>query len=135
MIKESEVLQLLIDSYPQSRELFVEYADEWIPQPGGNGAIPSHAILRILSGFVVRNFIRGDYEGAAELFELIEKFVTDGDSNLANAACTCFIENLQNIASQGGEFEYSHFVPLLGINSKEYAKSWDKFTGINTIGI
>ena len=135
MINEQEILQLIIDTYPKAREYLVSEADEWVPEKGSGGKISAHRLLSLLSSLVVKEFVVSEYDWSVELFELIELFVSDGDSNVSNAACTCFIENLQNTASNDNEFEYSHFVSLLGTKSREYAKYWDDFTGVKTDGI
>jgi hypothetical protein len=135
MINEKEVLQLIIDTYPKARDYLILEADEWVPEKGSGGKITAHSLLSVLSGLVVKEFVSSEYDSSVELFELIERFVSVGDSNVSNAACTCFIENLQNTASNDNEFEYSHFVSLLGPKSREYAKSWDDFTGVKTEGL
>ena len=132
MIKEHEVLQLLIEAYPQAREILVESAEYWVPE---SGSITSHSLLSCIVCSVVKYFLAGEYENAQELFDLIEKLVSEGEERVSSAACTCFIESLQNIASCEGEFEYSHFVSLMGPNATKYAKEWDCFTGVKTNGI
>jgi hypothetical protein len=107
-----------------------------VPEKGSSGGITAHKLLSILSHLVVSQFVDYEYDSSVKLFELIEHFVYVGDSKVSNAACTCFIENLQNIASHNNnEFEYSHFVSLLGPKSREYAKYWDDFTGVLTNGL
>jgi len=99
--------------------------------------IHAHEVLGLIIDTYpkARNYLT-EYDHCVELFELIEQFVSEGDEGVSNAACTCFIENLQNIASHDdNEFEYSHFVSLLGPESRAYAKAWDEFTGIRTDGL
>ena len=127
MIKENEVLHLIIDSYPRARSELVLSADDWISH---NGNINAHALLRCVVRVVVSSFVLGDYENSEKLFELIERFIIEGEVCVANAACTCFVESLQNIASHGGEFENAHFLSLLGEKSKEHATAWNAFNGV-----
>jgi hypothetical protein len=128
-ISEYEVLELLLEAYPQSRDHLVSCADDWIPE---SGPISSHALMMSLTPFVASALREGDYTHAESLFALIEMFITDGSPSVAEAACTCFVESLQNIASHEGDFEYSNFVDLLGPASRDYAKAWDGFTGVAT---
>jgi hypothetical protein len=129
MIKEHEVLPLLIEAYPQAREVLVESAEYWVPE---SGPITSHSLLSLIVGAVVKYFVAGEYDNSQALFDLIEKFISEGEASVSNAACTCFIESLQNVASHEGKFEYSHFVSLMGPKAIEYAKEWDSFTGVIT---
>lgn len=136
MIHAHEVLGLIIDTYPKARNYFVSKAEDWVPKHRDSGYISTHRLLSILTDLVVDQFVQTEYDHCVELFELIEQFVSEGDEGVSNAACTCFIENLQNIASHDdNEFEYSHFVSLLGPESRAYAKAWDEFTGIRTDGL
>ena len=132
VIKEHQVLQILIQSYPQARATLVDSADDWISE---NGSISSHALLSAVVHRVTESFLLGEYENSQELFDVIEQFVSEGEESVSNAACTCFIESLLNIASSEGKFTDSHFVSLMGAKSIEYAKSWDAFTGVKTSSI
>lgn len=131
MIQEFDVLHLLIEAYPKSREVFVSTVEDWFP---AQGPISPCILLGILSHFVKSQFLLGEYDDAKALFSLIEKFVVDGVEPVRNAACTCFIENLQNYCEIDG-FDGSYFIPLLGEKSKEYARGWDGFTGVRTSGL
>jgi hypothetical protein len=130
MIESNQIIQLLIETYPDFRKALIESVDHWLPE---KGPIRPHSILMYLSGPVVKNFLKGNYDNAEQLFDLIERMVVEGEPDLANAATTCFLENLQNIASHtDNDFEGGHFVPLLGENSKEFCIQYDEMTGAKT---
>ena len=131
MINDHEVLHLVIEAYPKSRSCLVAEVEDWLPE---KGPIIPHGVLNSISHLVKDKFLVGEYDHAEELFDLIERFIDEGSQSVAEAACTCFIENLQNICGSDG-FEPSHFASLLGPKSKEYAKAWDEFTGAKTKGI
>ncbi len=131
MIKDHEVLHLIIECYHKSWPYLVKEVENWLPE---KGPISPHRILSVISHLVEREFLQGRYDQAKNLFDLIEKFIVNGNENVADAACTCFIENLQNYCGSNG-FEGSHFVSLLGSKSRDYAKAWNEFTGVKTEGL
>ena len=65
-----------------------------------------------------------------ELFQLIEKFIVDGNEVLRTAATTQFLENLINVSSNG-DFPLESFANYLGEESKAYCKAWDEACGVN----
>lgn len=132
MIHEHETLQLLLEAYPECRDELVKNADYWIPK---SGPVSACALFLHVTSVVQTRFVEGDYVHAEPLFALIERFISEGDERLSTAACTCFIESLQNAASHGNQFEFAHFVGLLGSKSMEHARAWDKFTGVKTEGL
>ncbi|MEX0322362.1 MAG: hypothetical protein AB3N63_09405 [Puniceicoccaceae bacterium] len=131
MIETHQVLPLVLQEYPKSRKYFISQVEDWLPE---EGEISPHRILSITSKIIKEEFLKGNYDDSEKLFELIEKFIREGCETVSNAACTNFIENLQNYIGSNG-FESSHFISLLGPESRKYAKAWDKFTGVDTEGI
>ena len=130
MIKSSQIIQMLIETYPDFRKTLIDSVEYWLPE---KGPITPHSILMQLDIAVVSNFVEGNYDNAEELFNLIEHMIVEGEPNLSNAAKTCFLENLQNIASSNeSNFTGGHFVPLLGPKSKEFCISYDTMTGAKT---
>ena len=120
-IKTAQLLQYFISIYPNSREYFISNADDWICD---NGRLSTHSLFSLFSYFVENKFICGEYKGAEQLFSFIENAISLGDEPVKNAVCTCFIENLINIASHENDFELSHFYSLMGPLAKEYADQW-----------
>ena len=127
MIKEYEVVQLLVQPYPFLRPNLISQVEDWLRE---NGSISIYAIMNCLVVSVVDKFVAGEYEGASELFELVEKLIVKGEQSVAEAASTGFIEALQNIASKDGVFKYGHFISLLGQESKKYSVAWDDFSRV-----
>ena len=75
------------------------------------------------------------YQFVEEVCQKYGDYPEDTDEYLLdNAACTCFLENLINIASWG-DISYSRFVPYLGEKSREFCRAWDEFTGVKTPGL
>ena len=76
----------------------------------------------------IYGFVEEIRENYSNYLENTEEFDYD------NAACVCFLENLQNRAS-AGRIEYSRFIPYLGEKSKEFCRTWDEFTGVKSEGL
>ncbi|MCC4219257.1 DUF7674 family protein [Vibrio parahaemolyticus] len=120
-ISPSEVLPAFVDIYPGCREHFIKEADYWIDE---KGAISVHSLFSIFSSLVVERFLLGEYERSEDLFGFIDLAIKLGDKEVANAAYTCFLENLINIASTKADFELSHFWSLLGPLATEFADNY-----------
>jgi hypothetical protein len=76
------------------------------------------------------------------IYNVIEEMITtysgfpvnSEESDFDTAACTCFLENLINIAD-AGRVKYERFIPYLGKNSKNFCRAWDEFTGVKSPGL
>ena len=120
-ISPSEVLPAFVDIYPDCRAHFIKEADYWIDE---KSAISVHSLFSIFSLLVVERFLLGEYEKSEDLFGFIDLAIKLGDKEVSNAACTCFVENLINIASAKTDFELSHFRSLLGPLATEFADNY-----------
>ena len=132
MIRATEILPLLIKTYPDTRDELIRTVSSWLPK---SGAISPHTIMTHLSHRVANNLMNNNYQFSEELFDLVELLIIEGDEDVKNATCTCFLANLQNIASNENEFEDSHYVSLLRAKSTEFCKRWDEYTGVKTEGL
>ncbi len=61
---------------------------------GDDGTFTLWGLFAQFSGFVRENFGAMPEQKRHELMAFIEACVTDDESDLDNAACTCFLENL-----------------------------------------
>jgi len=99
---------------------------------------PGYRILRndvaAFSDYVGYQINQGKRDNLKTIFDLIEELLTDGDQDVKDAAATCFLENLINLASANKLFS-PDFVPFLGTNSRAYCEAWDSFTGVKTEGL
>lgn len=91
-----------------------------------------YSVFSAFSGLVIERLKKDNLQDREKLFEFIESVISKGGDE-ANAACTCFLENLLNVTQ--GEIEAESFVPFLGQASKEFCRRYDKFTGIITEGL
>jgi len=88
-----------------------------------DGSFSVHGVFSEFSSYLHSHFIEFDEASWEGLFEYIEQCVTTdtySDSGVANAACTCFLEN---IAGEGAlSRKASHY---LGPESRKYFDRWD----------
>ncbi len=120
-LESYQLLPELILVYPDCRAHFISEADRWIDDKGD---ISAHSFFSVLTSFVEEKFLLGDYEHCEKLFAFVEAAIHSENAGVSNAACTCFIENLINIAGHNNEFELSHFWTLLGPSALYFAESW-----------
>ena len=91
-----------------------------------------HGVFSELSTLVVSRLEAGTLYNGKDLFTFIESVVAGG-GDPANAACTCFLENILNCTP--GRISSNSFTPYLGPRSKEFCCGWGKFTGVETSGL
>jgi len=88
-----------------------------------NGSFSVHGVFSEFSSYVLAHFAEFDEASWKGLFNYVEQCVTTetySDSGVANAACTCFLEN---IAGEGTlSRKVSHY---LGPESRKYFARWD----------
>ncbi|MFM8453536.1 MAG: hypothetical protein ACKOAD_00865 [Gammaproteobacteria bacterium] len=111
------------------------------------GQVGIHAICIALTDHYVDDVVKVNRTVTPmeiELFKFIEfmreKFHDEPEETeegmFDNAVCTCFLENLLNMASHShAELRYERFIPLLGPLSLKYCKAWDHFTDVRSPGL
>ena len=67
------------------------------------------------------------------VFEYVESKLDDEDSEISNAATTCFLENLMNRVPE--TIAPAALVPLPGPKSREFCRAWDEWCGARTEGL
>jgi hypothetical protein len=68
------------------------------------------------------------------IFNLAETFMIEGDERLQTAIATGFLEALL-AESSAGRLDFRRIAPFLGKKSREYARAWDQFCGVETDGL
>ncbi len=63
-----------------------------------------------------------------KLCGFIEKLITDGDEEVACAACVGILESLMNLGD-AGKIDFPKLAKFLGPESREYCLAWDAFCG------
>lgn len=125
MIARSEMFTPLLEAdpsfEPRWRGFVAEYADE--PE------LPLYIALGELAGHLIERRQRGDVQGFGKIFHIVERWHTEGDSYVVEAASLGFLESLQNLL--GGNDRHkevtgvraSDFEPYLG---PETRRRWEK---------
>ena len=125
-----------VSEYVEKLKVFVpEFPDYWASEEAafnfGNESTV-HGVFSDFSTLVVERLEAGPLSNGKQLFSFIESVVAEG-GDPANAACTCFLENILNRIP--GPIDPNSFVSYLGPKSKEFCRAWDEFTGVKTNGL
>lgn len=124
MLTRIQCRQLIFDIEP-------DFEDYWKQEVenihNGNEPINFCGDMTYLSLYVNSSILENKKINLNSIFQLIEKFLTEGEQSIKNGAMTCFLEGLQNM-----ETPPEKWVHLLGEKSKEYCQAWDEFTGVQT---
>ncbi|MCG8518075.1 MAG: hypothetical protein MI794_08795 [Pseudomonadales bacterium] len=116
-------------------EFIPEFSDYWASDEaafnfGSDSTV--HGVFSDFSTLVIDQLECGSLEHPDKLFSYIESVVVAGGEP-ANAACTCFLENILNRVP--GPVNPESFVPYLGPHSVKFCRAWDDFTGVKTHGL
>jgi hypothetical protein len=103
--------------------------DLWLHE---NGDISLCMIFTSLTEFVLDDLAKDHQYEYKKLFGLIETYIDGDQEDLADAAATCFVDNLQNASSI---VDPELWIPYAGQKTREYARAWDEFTGVKTKGL
>lgn len=125
MITRSQMFDPLLEADPSFEKpwqtFIADYADE--PEP------PLYVALWELADHLVERLRLGDVEGFDKVFEVVERWHTEGDHYVSEAATVGLLESLQNVL--GGNDRKrgvdgvlaSDFEPYLGPETRKW---WDK---------
>ena len=124
----NDCLQLLQKKFPK----FIPIWNDEKPEPS---QIMECTVMRIFTGYVADLLTAQDRDQTLikEIFSVAEYLIEEGDEDVQNSVCTCFLENLINITPE--QIQPAAFVPFLGHKSRDYCKAWDEFTGVYTEGL
>lgn len=129
MILKENCMRIILQKVPEFISDWKEHLMFW------NGDEPGLCNdLSAFSTFVIENLAKMDEERKAEVFNVIEYLLLEGEQCVQEAVATCFLENLQNSA-EPNKFPTLSFVSYLGQKSREYCLAWDEFTGAKTDGL
>ncbi len=98
-----------------------------------DGSFSVHGVFAVFSHYIANRLARESDPSLGKVFEYVESKLTGDDSEIENAACTCFLENLMNRVSE--IIPPQHFVPLLGSKSRRFCRAYDEWCGTKTDGL
>jgi len=125
-----------VNEYIEKFRIFIpEFPEHWHSEEAAfnfENESTVHGVFSDFSTLVINKLEIGALSNGKQLFSFIES-VIDSGGDPADAACTCFLENILNRIP--GSIDPSSFVQYLGPKSREFCKGWDEFTGIKTDGV
>lgn len=126
MISKPDVMDAILEQVPAFQECWEMHLSYW----GGEDAGLCND-MAAFSHYVVDLIGSGHLGSLDVIFDLVERFLQEGDQEVQDAVATCFLENLLN-ASSAGKVDISRFFSLLGIESRAYCRAWNRYTGVHT---
>ena len=91
-ITRTQMLPLLVEACPSYEADWKQFVTDYADDPGPFFYIAITQFSRCLS----RALASGDRETMGRVFDLLERFITDGDAEVQEAAVVGIIKNLQN---------------------------------------
>ncbi|MBC7817295.1 MAG: hypothetical protein IAG10_10435 [Planctomycetaceae bacterium] len=114
-------------------EFTVAWNDECDLWTSDDGSFTVHGVFAVFSHYIADRLSRGSDPSLSEVFDYVESKLMEDDSEVDNAATTCFLENLMNRVPE--KIDPRHLVPLLGPKSRKFCRGWDEWCGVKTEGL
>jgi hypothetical protein len=127
-LNKGHALDLVLSAAPEFRPMLESFRAEWGDEVPGLCSEFSE-----LSDFVIAKLQSGATDGLRVLLETVERLMVEGDEEVKDAAATCFLENLMNATPD--RISPAAVVPLLGPESRNFCRAWDRFCGLKTPGL
>ncbi len=124
------LLTELIKLCPDFDSYWNENNSLWLAE---DGSYSIYGLFSVFSSFIADRLIAGSNPELISVFNYVESKLDDHDSEIRNAACTCFLENLMNLTPD--KIIPAILIPLLGPKSREFCRAYDKWCGIYTPGL
>lgn len=143
MVFANQYAEVLVKTFPKFAKS--DSLKETIELYSDGKTVSAYTIFTGLTNYVI-NELMAVYAVVSEeelaIYQYVEeirkKFSNSPEDteefDIDNAACTCFLEDLINIASHG-RISFERFIPYLGEKSKEFCRAWDEFTGVKSPGL
>lgn len=129
MISHENCIELILDQVPEFYPTWQAHLEYWKDDKAGLSLD-----LAEFAHYLIDNIESLSSGKRESIFLLVEACLSDGDDAVKNGIATCFLEDLLNAVS-AERIEPSSFVKFLGVESREFCKAWDEFTGDNTPGL
>jgi len=119
MITKDEMMPLMLEACPSFRPQWDAFVEEWKDE---EPELPLYPVFGDLVRHVIAMKVRGETDTFPQIFEVVERWQTDGEHWVREAAIVGFLESLQNPALHATTHP-EDFVSYLQPNS---AISWDQ---------
>ncbi len=129
MISKEECMKIVLQEVPEFSERWQAHLDYWEGETAG-----LCIDLAEFSDYTVNLIQNSQSSNLRVIFDLAERLLVEGSSEVKDAIATCFLENLINVAGTD-KLDASKFVNFLGPQSRAYCRAWDEFTGVRTPGL
>lgn len=113
MIARDEMLPLVVAADLTFAPAWQRFLDEW----GKETELPLYLALGDLADHLILQLDRGDTDRFPAVFDVVERWIVDGDAYVVNAAVVGLLETIQNICSHGTK-SADRFLPWLEPKSK-----------------
>ena len=117
-ITRETMFEPLLEADPSFQHRWTEFLDEWQDEPD----LPLYLALMEFAEHLLRRLLNQDTQGFDRVFAVVERWHTEGDAYVAEAASIGFLESVQNI-SGGSKRRGTTVEEWLGPESKRW---WDK---------
>ena len=125
-------ISYIIELFPE----FEKYLDDYLEYWGHDGIKLISQTFYALSTFIKGKLKSRDFKNLKEIFDLIEEFNIFGDEDVQYGASIIFLESLINSSGWNEEeTPYSSYIHLLGKESKDFCREYDKMCNIPTPGL
>lgn len=118
MISKSEMMPLMLAACPSFEDKWREFQEYWRDEADP----PVYLALSDLARHLIEMLARGDVASFPDIFAVVERWHTEGDPYVAEAATVGLLEDLQNTSlhrSTEPEQFRAHLLPVS-------ARWWDK---------
>ena len=119
-------MNLILKTVPEFESVWQAHIEYW-----GDDVAGLSNDLNEFSAFMIGNITEVSGLTKQNIFLLVEELLNTGDVEVKDAIATCFLENLLNAVSDN-KLSSNEFVHFLGKESRNYCKSWDGYTGVET---
>ena len=117
-ITRSRMFEPMLAADPSFQPRWTEFTTEWNDESGA----PLYLALGSLAEHILARLKGGDTEGFEDIFAVVERWHTEGDAYVGEAASIGLLESLQNL-SGGSDRETATVESWLGPESRRW---WDK---------
>jgi len=112
VIDKDEMIPMLLDACPGFRPRWEEHVASWNGEPAG-----VYNDIGEFVAYLLDTYEQGQMDSVRSAFNILERFLMEGDAETKERAVIGFIEDIQN-ASSWRSFGAKAFLPFLGPHSQ-----------------